>query len=350
MVFRMQTWPIMRHIMIGMAIIVLAVFMAMGMFFFGLDMAYADHVFKGVSIEGINIGGLSRDEALDELRSELDLQALGSDLTLTFNGHTWPLALYQIDAYVDLEATVDSALSAGKAIPFYDRWVRRATFTGINRDEGLVVHYDPYKLDAFLSKLETTIDRVPQNAEMKLVSGKLTFQRSQDGWVVNIDQARETVLSSLGTPKRAVEVQIEVTPPAVSDTQIGKVITVDKTNHILTLYSNMEIEKQYGCAVGMPAWPTPSGTFKIIGKDAHPTWVNPGSSWAATMPPSIPPGPGSPLGTRALQTSSSGVFIHGTYSDGSIGYSVSHGCIRMHIRDSEDIFGRVPVGIPVLIF
>jgi lipoprotein-anchoring transpeptidase ErfK/SrfK len=350
MVFRMQTWPIARHIILALLIVVLIAVVAVGVLFVGLDLAYADHVFKGVSVEGIPIGGLSRQEALDTLRSELDLQKLGSDINLTFSGHNWPLPMYQIDAYIDLEATVDNALSAQKAIPFYDRWVRRATFTGITRDEGVVVHYDPYKLDQFLSGLEKTINRPAQNAEMKLVGGKLTFQRSQDGWVINLDQARQMVLATLTSPNRAAEVQIQVTKPDVSDEQVGKVITVDKTNHILTLYNNMQVEKQYGCAVGMPSWPTPSGTFKIIGKDPHPTWVNPGSSWAATMPPSIPPGPGNPLGTRALQTSASGVFIHGTYSDWSIGYSVSHGCIRMHIRDSEDIYERVPIGATVLIF
>jgi lipoprotein-anchoring transpeptidase ErfK/SrfK len=350
MVFRMQTWPIVRHIILALAIVLLVVVMAVGVLFVSLDFAYGDQVFKGVSVEGIPIGGLSREAALEKLRSQLDLQALGSDITLTFNGHNWPLALYQIDAYIDLDATVDNALSAKKDISFIDRWVRRATFTSLNRDEGLVVHYDPYKLDQYLTELEKTINRPPQSAEIKLVSGKLTFQRSQEGWVVNLDQARETILSALGTPNRSLEIQIEVTLPDVSDTQIGKVITVDKSNHFLTLYNNMEIEKQYPVAVGMPAWPTPSGTFKIIGKDPHPTWVNPGTSWAATMPPSIPAGPGNPLGTRALQTSASGVYIHGTYSSGSIGYSVSHGCIRMYIRDSEDIYGRVPVGTPVLIF
>lgn len=350
MVFRMQKWQIVRHMMLALGIMVLVAVMALGIIFFGIDIAYADHVFKGVSVEGISIGGLSRDEALEKLRSELNLQALGSDVTMSFSGHTWPLALYQIDAYIDLDATVDRALSAGKEIPFYDRWVRRATFQGLSRDEGLVIHYDPYKLDDFLSKLEGTVNRPPVNAEIKLSGGRLAFQRSQDGWVINLDQARQAVLTTLGTPSRVAGIQIDVTPPQVNDTQIGKVITVDKTNHILTLYNNMEIEKQYPIAVGMPAWPTPSGTFSILGKQRNPTWVNPGTSWAATMPPSIGPGPGNPLGTRALQTSASGVFIHGTYSSGSIGSSVSHGCIRMYISDSEDIFERVPVGIPVLIF
>ena len=131
MVFRLQTWPIARHIILALTIIVLVVFIAMGMLFFGLDMAYASHVFKGVSVEGISVGGLSREEALDKLRGALDLQALGSDLTLTFNGHTWPLALYQIDAYIDLEATVDNALSAGKTNFFFSPLLRRATILGL---------------------------------------------------------------------------------------------------------------------------------------------------------------------------------------------------------------------------
>jgi lipoprotein-anchoring transpeptidase ErfK/SrfK len=47
--------------------------------------------------------------------------------------------------------------------------------------------------------------------------------------------------------------------------------------------------------------------------------------------------------------SSPGVGIHGTPSDGSIGYSVSHGCIRMHVRDAEWLFTRVGIGTPVFI-
>ena len=43
------------------------------------------------------------------------------------------------------------------------------------------------------------------------------------------------------------------------------------------------------------------------------------------------PGPGNPLGTRWMGLSAAGVGIHGTPDDASIGYSASHGCIRMHI-------------------
>ena len=350
MVFRMQTWRVLRHMLLALAIIVAIVVIVIGLTFVGLDIAYANHVFKGVSVEGIDIGSMSRDEAIEKLRGRLDLNTLNSDLVLAFDGYTWPLSLYEIDAYVDIEATVDKALKAGRDIPFYERWANRAIFRGLGREVELVVHVDHQKLDSFLETLESIINRPPVNAEIRLDRGKLVFQRSQEGWTLDSEMARSSILAALSSEERTAGLQIAVALPEVSDGQVGKVIAVDKTNHLLTLYNNMEIEKSYPIAVGMAAWPTPSGTFKVVSKQKNPTWVNPGTSWATTMPPYIPAGPGNPLGTRAIGTSASGVFIHGTYSSGSIGTSASHGCIRMFIKDSEDIFERVSIGIPVLIF
>ncbi len=350
MIFRMQTWRVVRQMLLAVVVILLAVLIMIGLAFVGLDIAYAGHVFKGVSVEGVYIGSMSREEAIEKLRDRLDLETLNSDLLLVFDGHTWPLPLYEIDAYVDIEATVDKALQAGRDVPFYERWASRAIFRGLDRDVDLIIYYDHQKLDSFLKTLESIINREPMNAEIKLQGRNLVYQRSQQGWRLDSEQAHLSILSALPGEERIAEIQIEVTPPEVSDEQLGKVITVDKSSYTLTLYNNMEIEKQYPVAVGMSSWPTPSGTYKVTVMQRNPTWVNPGTSWATTMPPYIPAGSGNPLGTRAIGTSASGVFIHGTYSSYSIGTSASHGCIRMYIRDSEDLFERVSVGLPVLIY
>ena len=63
----------------------------------------------------------------------------------------------------------------------------------------------------------------------------------------------------------------------------------------------------------------------------------------------LPPGPGNPLGTRAMYLNAPGIRIHGTYDDASIGTYASHGCVRMHIPDAEWMFNTVDIGTPVLI-
>jgi lipoprotein-anchoring transpeptidase ErfK/SrfK len=47
--------------------------------------------------------------------------------------------------------------------------------------------------------------------------------------------------------------------------------------------------------------------------------------------------------------SAPGVGIHGTPDPASIGYSVSHGCIRMRIPEAEWLFNHVDIGTPVFI-
>ena len=63
----------------------------------------------------------------------------------------------------------------------------------------------------------------------------------------------------------------------------------------------------------------------------------------------MPPGPGNPHGTRWMGLSAPYVGIHGTPDDASIGYSASHGCIRMHVPDAEWLFDHVDYGTPVVI-
>jgi lipoprotein-anchoring transpeptidase ErfK/SrfK len=110
----------------------------------------------------------------------------------------------------------------------------------------------------------------------------------------------------------------------------------------------MRYVRTFGVATGQRQYPTPLGRFRIIVKWKNPWWYPPNSPWAQGQRP-IPPGPDNPLGTRWMGLSAPGVGIHGTPSDSSIGYSVSHGCIRMHIPEAEWLFNHIDVGTTVFI-
>ena len=83
-------------------------------------------------------------------------------------------------------------------------------------------------------------------------------------------------------------------------------------------------------------------------KERDPTWNPPPSDWAKDAV-AIPPGPGNPLGTRWMGLSVYAVGIHGTPNAASLGYSASHGCIRMAIPEAEWLFEQVEVGTKVYI-
>lgn len=126
-------------------------------------------------------------------------------------------------------------------------------------------------------------------------------------------------------------------------------IIIDLSERRLYLYRNSKVIKTYRVAVGRVDFPTPVGDWKIIGKRRNPVWRNPNMEWSKDMPEFIPPGPGNPLGPRALYLSAPLIRIHGTPQIGSIGRAASHGCIRMYPWDVIELFDLVKVGTPVRI-
>lgn len=95
-----------------------------------------------------------------------------------------------------------------------------------------------------------------------------------------------------------------------------------------------------------------TGTSIITGKYLRPAWSPPAEVKRdkPSLPNVIPGGSGrNPMGAAALTLSAGEYAIHGTNQPGSIGGSVSYGCIRMHNSDVLDLYNRVSFGTTVVV-
>ena len=119
-------------------------------------------------------------------------------------------------------------------------------------------------------------------------------------------------------------------------------IVVDKSENTLVLSLNETFLKRYHVGTGQYST-TPTGTFKITGKVAQPTWYHPDGRV-------IPYGDKENLlGTHWMSIDVPGFGIHGTWDPASIGRQSSQGCVRLVNPDIEELFTIVPEGTPVVI-
>ncbi|NNF38907.1 MAG: L,D-transpeptidase [Gemmatimonadetes bacterium] len=161
--------------------------------------------------------------------------------------------------------------------------------------------------------------------------------------------------TSTGSPPRVVE-----------GAPRGPYIVVDRGNNRLLLRSGSEIlldavvSTGSGVVLHEPGpegrtweFATPAGRFRVLDERERPVWVRP--DWAfveAGLP--IPERtadrrePGA-LGEYALGLGD-GYLIHGTLYERLLGYSVTHGCIRVGRDDLRALVRRVGPGTPVFIF
>jgi lipoprotein-anchoring transpeptidase ErfK/SrfK len=177
-----------------------------------------------------------------------------------------------------------------------------------------------------------------------------SFSRAKPGREVDQPVMVRRILGAVRTTWRGAQLQLAVRPvqPKVTPENYGPIIVIRRGSNLLYLYNGRRVVRPFTVATGQSQYPTPLGSFEIVVKERNPTWNPPPSDWAKDAEP-IPPGPGNPLGTRWMGISAYAVGIHGTPDAASLGYSVSHGCIRMAIPDAEWMFEQVEVGTPVYI-
>jgi lipoprotein-anchoring transpeptidase ErfK/SrfK len=124
--------------------------------------------------------------------------------------------------------------------------------------------------------------------------------------------------------------------PGVAPATHHRKVIVSIPHRKLALVEDGQVKKIYAVAVGAQQSPSPTGSFEIRTRLVKPTYYRPGTV--------IPPGDSNPLGTRWIGLNTKGYGIHGTNVESSIGKAASHGCIRMHRNDLEELFATVQVG------
>jgi hypothetical protein len=213
----------------------------------------------------------------------------------------------------------------------------------------LSVRVQGARVRAYVARLAERWDREAVDSRLFLRGLKPFITADARGRRFDRIGAAEAIVSALVRNRRTpVRLRARTIEPEVTRDGFGPVVVIRRSSNRLDLYDGMKPQRTFGVATGQSRYPTPLGRFEIVVKWQNPWWYPPDSDWAEGQEP-VPPGPGNPLGTRWMGISSPGVGIHGTPDPGSIGYSVSHGCIRMQIPEAEWLFERVSVGTPVFI-
>ena len=290
----------------------------------------------GVTIAGVDVSGQTASQARVTVLDQVVAKRL-KPMVVTFRGKRVAIDPRSAGYSAEVDYAVSGALTFGHTQAVPASGVDVPLRESVNRN----------RIRALLTARAARLDIPAVDAALTFSGSRPHVRRARVGTSVDVP-ASVTVVSQALLSRRFASYALRQTRVQPAVTSIGSVVVVDRGSFRLHLYKGDREVKSYGVAVGMPGHTTPSGRFHIVMMQRNPTWFPPSSPWAAGLGP-VPPGPGNPLGTRWMGTSAPGIGIHGTPADYSIGTRASHGCIRMHIRDAEDLYSRVSIGTTVVI-
>jgi len=362
--------PVLKALLITLLCLVVVLGIGAGYLYYH-DQQLADVIPDGVTFYHTSFAGLNKNEVAPKVASILDslnaqnitMQVGGIDTTQT--AQIAPVVV-PVKNFVSFETTriVDGITQARSKMSLAQRlradWLNQS----ISRTVPLSYTVDQMAVTSTVNTLAKKTNTGPVDAQMTLPEGKtapvitperigLTIEASSTATRLNAaikaavteDQPQSvTVQAQLGQPK-----------VTAADLATTRSIVVFLSKKQMILFQGDTVMRTMVTATGAPEYATKPGDYFIGVKRYNPTWINPGDDWAKSMPKEIGPGPGNPLGPRAMnvdQRNSLGQIVDYGYRihAGTTGGSAwSHGCLHLSESDVLWLYDQVKVGTPVFI-
>ncbi len=281
----------------------------------------------GVSVGDVYVGRLTSEQARARIRWAFD-----RPVHFVYGTHRWHVPRSYFDAKVEADDAVTDAL--------------KVPVGGKVRPE---IAIDEKKVKRYVNALAARYSYDPDDAYAYLAGLTPRIAESKPGLAVRTDVMTRRIDRALRSGlRRQLRLATRSVPADRTAADFGAIVVIRRGSNSLSYYNGTALVRTFKVATGRAQFPTPVGNWSVVDKQRNPWWRPPNSEWAKGLKP-IPPGPGNPLGTRWMGLSAAGVGMHGTPDAASVGYSASHGCIRMYVPDAEWLFDHVSIGTPVFI-
>lgn len=189
---------------------------------------YQDRVFPGVHVWGMDLSGMTRDEAATSISNAFDYpRQIAFEFTDKKTGKSWHATPSDLGLRLDIDSTVDAALQVGRAPSIRDRLIQQAQANQSQYHLSPRVELDRIGGQRYLSFVAHEIDQPMINAGVVRSRGLWTTSPSQIGRALDIEGTYSLVQPSLTQLSGAkITFPITETLPQVSNEQ-AEVVLVD---------------------------------------------------------------------------------------------------------------------------
>lgn len=173
----------------------------LGLFLYGY--AHVDRVYQGVTVAGVEIGGMTETEARTAIeRGYRDY--LGQPVVLTFEGAEYPVVPSAAGIGLDIDATVAEAMAHGRTGSLWSRTQTWAKAMLRGRDLPAVLTVNAAEFDQAMAALGPQIARPPVNAFIDVAStGEPEIVTEVPGIAFDVGSTKGGVLAHIASKSSA---------------------------------------------------------------------------------------------------------------------------------------------------
>ena len=168
-----------------------------------------DKIISGISIYGINVSDLTKDEAISKINSALD-EKINSNITLKHGDFETTVLPSQFEAKFDVTSAVDSAYSIGRnSNIFVNNYTILYTLFSKNDIEPNFTYNDELLTNS-LAEINTNLPDAVVESSYYIEDNNLIITAGKDGVAVNIDELKTQIIDSIKCKETVNSIEIPV--------------------------------------------------------------------------------------------------------------------------------------------
>lgn len=187
--------------------------------FIGFHIWYAGRIFPGISFNNINLGGLTRQEALQTIQTQV-IPNLPQNITLVYQDETWNTNLLELGISYDPQQITDYAFSIGRSgSPAIWLGDTIAIFSE-NKIVSPTILFDEAIAADTLNQIAQQIDQPVEEAHLSFEGSNVITTRGQIGKVLDVEQSLAAIRQAIRKQNfSTIPLTVIETPPDILDAE-----------------------------------------------------------------------------------------------------------------------------------
>lgn len=181
------------------------------------------YIYRNVSINNIDVSGLTKSDATELLKNKFKLE----DLKIRYQDKIWKEKFSNLGFYYDIKKAVDDAYDIGRSDTILNNTIDIiGLYIGSNQDINIGYVKDNNKIKSFIKKISEYIDSEPVQAVIDANRGKIKIKPGKDGKRVRQEELFKNIENTISTASANsidVDVPIDTISPKLKYSQLKNI-------------------------------------------------------------------------------------------------------------------------------
>lgn len=185
---------------------------------------WENKIYPGVNVYGIDLGGKTKEEAVEILKNQLTTSILDKVITVTVGDKKFELKYSDIEPTINIEKTVEEALAFGKELGMFAK--NYSIKKGVDHTVETEIDFDEEDLKTFEDKVNSKVEIKAVDAKISVSYGNISVTPETLGKKIDAEELHKKLVAAINPdPANVVNIAMELKDysPRITAEQLNKI-------------------------------------------------------------------------------------------------------------------------------